>query len=76
MKDNQKIYIRGNKERWNEIKDILTGLGATPAECSCDDNFIYFINNRTIDCGDEFVEEVNDDDHWMPIPELNKSENQ
>lgn len=28
-----------------------------------------------VDIGDDFVE-VNDDDYWMPIPELNKSEKQ
>lgn len=46
MEDKQKVYIRGCKGRGSEIKDILTGLGATPVECSCDDNFIYFINHH------------------------------
>ena len=46
MEEKKKVFIRGCNGRWNEIKDILTGLGATQAECSCDDNFIYFINHH------------------------------
>ena len=47
MKDKQKIYIRGNKGRGDEVKDILTGLGAhVVTDISCnDDRFIYFINH-------------------------------
>lgn len=47
MKEKQKIFIRGNKYRRNEIKDILTGLGATTEYLSCDnDHFIYFITHE------------------------------
>lgn len=48
MKDKQKIFIIGNKYRGDEIKDILTGLGAHPVtDVSCnDDRFIYFINHE------------------------------
>lgn len=47
MKDKQKIYIRGNKERGDEIRNILTGLGAhAVTDISCNyDRFIYFINH-------------------------------
>lgn len=47
MKDNQKIYIIGDKNRGNEVKDILTGLGAHAlTDISCNnDRFIYFINH-------------------------------
>lgn len=47
MKEKQKIFIRGNKYRRDEIKDILTGLGATTEYLSCDnDHFIYFITHE------------------------------
>lgn len=48
MKDSQRIYIRGNKNRGDEIKDILTGLGAHPVTDISynDDRFIYFINHE------------------------------
>ena len=47
MKDEQKIYIRGDKNRGDEVKDTLTGLGAhTVTDISCDnDDYIYFINH-------------------------------
>lgn len=46
MEENKKVYIRGCKDRANEIKDILTRLGTNTAECSCNnDHFIYFINH-------------------------------
>ena len=47
MEEKKKVWIRGCKCRWNEIKDILTGLGATAThESFSDDNFIYFINHN------------------------------
>ena len=46
MKDSQKIYIRGNKDRSDEIRGILARLGATNY-VSCDnDKCIYFINHE------------------------------
>lgn len=47
MKESQKIYIRGCKDRGDEVKDILTGIGATSViDIKCDnDHFIYFINH-------------------------------
>lgn len=47
MEEKQKVFIRGRKGRGNEIKDILTGLGATATDISfSDDEFIYFINHH------------------------------
>lgn len=48
MEENKKVYIRGRKDRGDEIKDILTGLGAHPVtDVSCNnDRFIYFINHE------------------------------
>ena len=47
MKESQKIYIKGNKERGDEIKEILTGLGASPvAGIDCNNEFfIYYIDH-------------------------------
>ena len=46
MKEKQKIFIRGNKDRGDEIRGLLAGLGATNY-VSCDnDNYIYFINHE------------------------------
>ena len=46
MKEKQKIFIRGNKDRGDEIRGLLVGLGATNY-VSCDnDNYIYFINHE------------------------------
>lgn len=48
MEEKKKVFIRGCKDRGDEIKDILTGLGAHPVtDVSCnDDHFIYFINYK------------------------------
>ncbi|MFW5570189.1 MAG: hypothetical protein ACOCNZ_03000 [Prevotella sp.] len=73
MEEKQKVYIRGCKGRWNEIKDILTGLGATQAECSCDDNFVYFINHHNkITCaliGSEIVNIIMDNYREIELPQ-------
>lgn len=52
MKESQKIYIKGNKDRGDEIEAILTGLGATPvAGIDCDnDQFLYFIDHDNEIC--------------------------
>ena len=47
MEDKQKVYIRGCKGRGSEIKDILTGLGATETIDGCNnDDRVYFINHH------------------------------
>lgn len=47
MEEKKKVFIRGNKYRGDEIKDILTGLGATTEYVSCDnDDYIYFITHE------------------------------
>ena len=47
MKESQKIYIKGNKERGDEIKEILIGLGASPvAGIDCNNEFfLYYIDH-------------------------------
>ena len=46
MEEKKKVFIRGNKDRGDEIRGILAGLGATNY-VSCDnDNYIYFINHE------------------------------
>ena len=48
MGKKKKVFVRGCKGRGDEIKEILTGLGATNAyEVSCEDeNSVYFINRK------------------------------
>ena len=47
MEEKKRVYIRGNKYRRDEIKDILTGLGASTEYVSCNnDNYIYFITHE------------------------------
>ncbi len=47
MEEKKKVFIRGCKNRGDEIKNILTGLGATATDISfSDDKFIYFINHH------------------------------
>ena len=49
MKESQKIYIKGNKDRGDEIKDILTGRGAHTEYVSCDnEDYIYFITHENV----------------------------
>lgn len=47
MEEKKKVFIRGNKYRGDEIRDILTGLGASTEYVSCDnDDYIYFITHE------------------------------
>lgn len=47
MEEKKKVFIRGNKYRGDEIKDILTGLGASTEYVSCNnDDYIYFITHE------------------------------
>ena len=47
MEEKKKVFIRGNKYRGDEIRNILTGLGATTEYVSCDnDDYIYFITHE------------------------------
>lgn len=71
------------KSPWISVKDRLPQskhsvmLALSDGTCSTGSLFgeINGENYWDIDRGDDFVE-VNDNDYWMPIPELNKSENQ
>lgn len=70
------------KSPWISVKDRLPQskhsvmLALSDGTCSTGSLFgeINGENYWDIDRGDDFVE-VNDNDYWMPIPELNKSEN-
>ena len=59
MEEKQKVWIRGRKGCGDEIKGILTGLGATDAHgmrCENEDA-IYFINHKNkISCADTISE--------------------
>lgn len=48
MEEKKKIFIRGCKGRGDEVKKILTELGATPVTDIEYDNdyFVYFINHK------------------------------
>ncbi len=46
MEENKKVFIRGRKGRGDEIKDILTGLGAEDIGEGCDDDeCVYYISH-------------------------------
>lgn len=48
MEEKKKVFIRGRKDRGQEVIDILTGLGATNAnDINCENkDYIYFIDHR------------------------------
>ena len=49
MEEKKKVFIRGQKGRGDEIKGILTGLGAEAADISCnEDDCIYFIDHENV----------------------------
>jgi len=75
------------KSPWISVKEALpqTVYGTVSkvvmlslADGTLSTGSLFDINDKKyweVDIGDDFVE-VNDGDYWMPIPELNKSENQ
>lgn len=75
------------KSPWISVKEALpqTFYGTVSkvvmlslADGTLSTGSLFDINDKKyweVDIGDDFVE-VNDGDYWMPIPELNKSENQ
>ena len=47
MEEKQKVFIRGRKGCGKEIVKVLEGLGAEPADSSCDEeNYVYFITHN------------------------------